>query len=259
MEMKPMVGLVLSVIAVILLILTFFFPWYNVQGSMESNYEYEGGYYEEYDYKSEMNYDAYYDRSITETKYTSLGETEKDETEEDHDKDLKMTSVFSNTRIFVIIAIVIIGVGAGLIYMVTRGSFNPKIAVLVLAIGFAFAIIAPIYMMTSLPTAIGDDEQTPGGVFYGDTMDKMSNNFFGSDSENVEGMKMETSWGGTTSWYIALIAAAITAGTMVVVFLYVPEEESLKVGKEHIEDYEDIMEQEEDIQKEEEEERMIVN
>ena len=258
MEIKPMIALTLSVVAVILLILTFFFPWYNVQGSMESAYQYEEEYYQEYDYKSEMNYDGYFDRSVTETKYTSFGTTERDKIEEDHEKDLKITSVFSNTRIFVIIAIIFIAIGSVFIYLVTMGKLDHKIAVIILAIGFAFALIAPVYMMTSFPSAIEDDGQPPAGAFYGDTMDKMTQSFFGSDIENVEGMKMETTWGGSTSWFIAIIATVITAGSMVIVYLYVPEEEP-EVAKEHIEDYEELVEEQEPIPMDEEDERMIVN
>lgn len=258
MKMKPMLALTLSGIAVIMLILTFFFPWYNVQATSESSNDYVEEYYEEYEYKSKSNYDGYYTHSITKTEFTYYGTTEKDTMEEDHDKELKITSVYSNTRIFVIIAMIVIGAGIGMIYMVMKGKFNPKIAVIVLAIGFAFALIAPVYMMTSLPTAIGEDKVVPGDVFYGDTMEKMSNNFFGSENENVEGMKMETNWGGTTSWFIAIIAAVVTAGSMVVVYLYTPEDEP-ELVKEHMESYEEIMEPEEPPIPSEDEEKMIVN
>ncbi|MFW6176406.1 MAG: hypothetical protein ACOC40_01770, partial [Thermoplasmatota archaeon] len=69
MKMKPIVALTLSVIAVIMLILIFFFPWYNVQATSESSYDYGEEYYEEYEYKSKSNYNGYYTHSITKTEF----------------------------------------------------------------------------------------------------------------------------------------------------------------------------------------------
>jgi len=200
MKKKAMIGAVLAIVALILLSLTFVTPWYGVTIDMEAEGE-----------TATIDTDFYFDESEMTTDIP--GEDEETETEE-YDEDDEPTSVFHNTRIFVVVAI--IGTALGIIgaLLVAINKLSPKIGAMLVLIGFIFAIIAPTYMMIQLPDAIGeeieDGEDDLGGV---DFLEGMADDFFGSESGTttfgfVE-VEYDASWGGTTAWFLAIVAAVL--------------------------------------------------
>ncbi len=182
MKKKAMIGAVLAIVALILLSLTFVTPWYGVTLEVETE---EG--------TGTMDTDFYFDEMEVTT--DAPGEDEETDTEE-YEEDEEPTSVFHNTRIFVIVAI--IGTILGMIgaVVVAMNKLSPKIGALLVLVGFIFAIIAPVYLMVELPDAI-EEEGAP--------VDGMEESFFGSEETEFG----DYSWGGTTAWFLAIVAAVL--------------------------------------------------
>lgn len=233
MKTKLMISLLLAVVAVLLLVMTFFTPWYSA--NMKSEYSYESyyeGYYEtesSEEYSSEGDTKLYFGRSESTMKTVSgtYKDTSKDSSS--HDSEYAITPVMRNTRLFVVIAIVATVIGIAGIMFVEMNKLDPKIGAIIIAIGFIFALVAPLYMMTSLPGAIKDDSNVGGNtVYFGSVIEKMGEQFFGKDDSDIEGIKTEALWGGSTAWYLALIAAVINLVAVFPLLLYkvVKEEET---------------------------------
>ncbi|MFO7992070.1 MAG: hypothetical protein R6U61_07250 [Thermoplasmata archaeon] len=210
-------GVIFSAIALLLLVITFFTPWYTIK------YEAEGeGYGYDMDITSEI--DAYFGHYEAET--TSDGETDYDE--EDYDDAEHFGAVFSITRVFVIIAIITTVIGLAASMMVLNNGSKKKTAVLILAVAVLFSFLAPIYMMNALPDALGedmDDANSDIGAF--DYDNKIDDDFFGSDDEerNVAGYSMEThvQWGGSTAWFAALFAFVLNVVGFMMVLIHRPD------------------------------------
>ncbi|MBS3816265.1 MAG: hypothetical protein KGY76_01735 [Candidatus Thermoplasmatota archaeon] len=102
-----------------------------------------------------------------------------------------------------------------------------KIGMVLLIVGIIFALLAPIYMMTSFPGAIkdddfsGEDDQLPDH-------DHPAKSFFGSYSENStygDG-EVTRSWGGGSGWFMSLIAGALLVVSIILVAIGGKEEKS---------------------------------
>ncbi len=248
MKTKLMISLLLAVVAVVLLVMTFFTPWYSANMKSEYSYEpyYEGYYedgYQEQEYSSEYSSEGdtklYFGRS--ESTMKTVSGTYKDTSKESssYDSEYTITPVMRNTRLFVVIAIIATVIGIAGIMFVEMNRLDPKIGAIIIAIGFIFALLAPLYMMTSLPGAIKDDSNVGGNiVYFGSVIEKMGEQFFGKDDSDIEGMKTEALWGGSTAWYLALIAAFINLVAVFPLLLY-------KAIKEEDTEYEETGEREE--------------
>lgn len=174
MKNKAMIGAVLAIVALILLSLTFVTAWYSVT--------FEVG-------DEDMTNDFYFT------------ETESDGETEEYEDDSDVGDTFSNTRILVVVAIIgtILGIIGAL--MVAMEKMSPKIGAILVLIGFIFALIAPVYLMVELPNAMEEDETGVEG---------MQEDFFGSEETDFG----DISWGGTTAWFMAIVAGILNIVAM---------------------------------------------
>ncbi|MEF8874716.1 MAG: hypothetical protein V5A88_08640 [Candidatus Thermoplasmatota archaeon] len=205
MDEKIMIGTIVAIVAVILLAVTFVTPWYNV--SMESSGDGGGG---------EFSSDMYF----TEVETTTNGNTET----EDYEDGSEFESVMNLTRIFTVVAVIgsVIGLMGAL--LVGLGKLDKKIGAFLAIIGVIFAFVAPLYMMVDLPNAFDEE----AGSVYGDEGPHES--FFGSSTEEEMGTEIETSWGPSVAWYLALVAGVLNIIVLVLVFLSSPASASQPEG-----------------------------
>ncbi len=220
-------GLIFSAVALLLLVLTFITPWYGINYHAES---------EAYGHDREVtsHIDAYYGHYESET--ITNGDTDYDK--EDYDDAEHIGAVFRNTMIIVVIAIITTSIGLFGTLMVLNGNFEKKIVVLILAVAVLFSFLAPIYMMRSLPEAIGEEMDEPGselGAF--DFANRIDDDFFGEDREerNVFGFTMDAhiKWGGSTAWFAALFAFVLNVVGFMMVLIHRPDRHPKQGPRQH--------------------------
>lgn len=220
MEKKAMIGAILCIGAVVLLGLTFMMPWYSVQ--MDGSGEYQGS-----SYSVDGQVDAYFDHTETDTKVTVEGQEMMDEHEsDDYNESADTANVFSNTRIFTVIAMIGSSLGVVGAVLVSVGKLDKKIGTVLILIGLIFAIVTPIYLYFELPSAM-ENEMDDSGNLGGD-LSGMGDSFFGSDNITYEGIEMDVNWGGSTSWYMTFIAAALNGVGMALVLLSEPGKKDIR-------------------------------
>ncbi|MFW6040647.1 MAG: hypothetical protein ACOC85_02310 [Thermoplasmatota archaeon] len=202
MDKKCIFAIVFGFIAVILLLFAFVSPWYNI--NMDASAEVE-------DMSVEVHYniDAYLTEARTHSEVTMDEETETETNIEPYEEGENITRIFNTTRIFTVLGT--FGSGLGIIgaVLVGTGKIDKRIGALMVFMGFIFAIITPLYLMSSLPPAIQEDIQEENEIDFGsETLDKIGNEFFGSDSreETMFGttLRYDVKWGGSTAWFLAL-------------------------------------------------------
>jgi len=199
MKKKAMIGAVFAIVALILLSLTFVTPWYYFDLEMEV----EGQ-------ESTIESRNYFDEAeVT----TQIADGDEETETEEYDEDDESTSVFHNTRILIIVAIIGTALGIAGAFVVSLGKLSPKIGSLLILVGLIFALIAPVYMMIELPDAIEEDMEDDIGPGF-EFMESLGESFFGSESgttttEFGATVEYDSSWGGTTAWFLSLAAAAV--------------------------------------------------
>lgn len=183
---KAMIGGILAVIAVILLVTSLAMPWYTI------NSEYEG---EESTSRDSLHLFSPNSDSESETSNT--------------------TTTFNITSWMATIGTIASAASLMFIGMAIPANKNKfkKIGMVLLIIGIIFALIAPLYLMTSLPGAYKDDH-------YGENRelpdhDSPAKSFFGSHSP--EGTENKYSWGGGIGWYMSIIGAVILIISLILV------------------------------------------
>ncbi len=202
MEKKAMIGVVMAIIAVILIGISLAMPWYGINSKTEAMGQ-----------SAEYNIDFYLDHVGAKNPMTGEYETHS-YSESNATSNIKNT--FQTTQILDIVGLVLVLVGFIGALMLAMGKMKKNIAIILVLLGFIFALIAPMYLMTSLPPAIKADS---GGY-----APKIGDSFFGSESENLGGVSATVSWGGSTGWFMALIAAILMIIALIFVFLSKPEE-----------------------------------
>jgi len=77
-----------------------------------------------------------------------------------------------------------------------------KVGALTGILGFVFALLAAMYVMTTLPAAIAADTQSFGGVatFSG---------FWGSQSVDFSGIQVTIAWGAGWGWYLLIVGGVL--------------------------------------------------
>jgi len=193
MKKMAMIGGILAVIALILLVVAMFaMPWYNISGETNDGDQYDEDYHLD---KVELK-----------------GPDDSDSTDYDDetvDKDNKIVSAFELTEIFGYIGLV--GTILGIIGAFTVGFdiLPKKIGALLVIIGLVIAVIAPVYLMISLPGAFDEE----GGYLVSENKGP-SKSFFGSKSTDT----MDYSWGGAMGWYMSI--GSVIALLISVIFVF---------------------------------------
>ena len=224
MEKKAMIGAVMAIIAVILIGITMFTPWYNVHFTASGSYSGVT-----YDVKEDV--DAYFTYVNLHMTATAAGQTQTRSLASDYDKDSEPGKVFGTTMLLAILTLIfaILGVIAGL--LVAFGTLKPTIGALLILPVIILAFITPLYLMTALPPAIGKQVGVltgSEGEFMISPPEKMTTQFFGSDhieyNTGYLTIPLNISWGGALAWFLSFIAGIISIIAMIFVFLSKPEE-----------------------------------
>ncbi|MGM0510378.1 MAG: hypothetical protein ACQESD_04540 [Thermoplasmatota archaeon] len=211
---KSLIGLAFVVLALILLCLSVFLPWYSVHIKSESR-----GYYT--DMNMEFDYYAYFDHWEVVTE--NNGNTNEDMDKYDDGSDIK--GVFGLTRILAVIAIIATILGVVGLILLRDGKLDKKIVSIIIILAFIFSLLAPLYLMTSLPGALENQN-----VNYAGTGDDITEKFFGSDEASSDFYEYESDtkvrWGGDLSWFLVIAAAALNGIGAVTAFMMPGPEET---------------------------------
>lgn len=193
MQKKALVGLLLVLLSLILIITSLRLPWYKIEVKAGE----EGAIY-----TSDLEF--YLDHA----KSSMLGMTSEFNYDEENLGDMNYVQTFQTTQtiVFVGIAGCIIGMMGAALVMI--GKIGAKIGAMLVLLAIILTLMAPLYLMLALPDAFEKDFQVDEGddpesdvVF-----NRMGNEFFGSEEYESYGIPNEVSWGGSSGWFISIIA-----------------------------------------------------
>ncbi len=182
---KVVAGLGLTIVALVLLSFTFLLPWYNYSIEPEDD-------------DRATSLDLYFDEMEISSEDYDGTDTERDE----YPEDFEPADVLNMSKIFVMISIFFTALGSVGAFIVATGKLSPKVGAVLVLIGFIIALIAPVYMMVSLPDAWNEEE------FYSSESGPHES-FFGSSNEDIYGSNFHLSWGGTYSWFMSIAAGIL--------------------------------------------------
>lgn len=193
MQKKALVGTVFVLIALILIGLSLTMPWFSTKSEYPS---------------STLSEDQSEDYYLDHIEGGTSGFKIKVEYDNDQFKDYNFVQTFQTTQIIVIVGLIcgIFGlIGAA---MVSVGKLSSKMGTLLVLLTVILVIIAPIYLMFTLPGAFKEDFKDQGSS---PPSEKIETDFFGSatvEEEELFGgtITYDVSWGGGLGWFLAIIA-----------------------------------------------------
>lgn len=202
MQKKALVGMIFVLVALIMIALSLMMPWYMIEDEHTAN---GAGY---------TNKMEYYLDHITLSSGTSNVSIEVSYDEEGA-QDQEFVKTFQTTQLFVYLGIIgcIIGmIGAALVMV---GKVSHKAGAVMVLLAVILSLIAPMYLMFSLPAAFKEDYEDP------EIKETIGKDFFGSTEHTEDyGFINETvksSWGGTTGWFLGIIAMVMCIIALVLV------------------------------------------
>ncbi len=231
MTKKWLIEMSLAVAAIVLMVLaSFVCDWWAYKEETENK---EEDYYREGGFKL----------SLTEqTVYVKTEEDgEKDEEEDSTDySDSEFEENFENTvKTFKIVQYLAYGsIVVGVLFLVTiilpgadivTIKKETVISVALLAVFLCF--VAPLFLMFQLPTAFEHDLTEDGAD---DDEDSPLTSFWGSNSESDDGNSYEETWGGSTGWFLFIIAGSVQIASIVTIILnkvnYGPKDQGTNIS-----------------------------
>lgn len=199
MNKKLLIGILLAVVSLVLMGISLATPWYHQSVELTLL-----GTTTESDTKYYLNH----------VECEIDGETES--TDYDDLEDNKVVDTFHTTQTMAILGVVgtiLALLGVALVAMKKLGK---KIAIILVLVGLILAIIAPLYLMATLPGAFKE-----AGEIAGEKGPHKS--FSGSSKEGGEEGEYKNSWGPATAWYLALVAALLLIIPLILLLIYKPE------------------------------------
>ncbi len=201
MQKKALVGMILVLVALIMIGISLAMPWYSAELTVKG-----------YGEPDTTSLDYYFDhRDIN-----WMNKTTSYSYDEEGIQNLTFVSTFETTQMLVYLGLLgcVIGIIGASIVM--QGKMNQKIGALLILVAVIFSLIAPLYLMSSLPGAFnedfGDDESFP---------DNMGTDFFGSQKYESDlpfsNATYEATWGGSTGWFLPIIAMALCVIALILV------------------------------------------
>ncbi|UCE36652.1 MAG: hypothetical protein JSW00_14210, partial [Thermoplasmata archaeon] len=206
MQKKALVGMILVLVALIMIGVSLTMPWYGWEVEYSSS---EGS--------ATLTHDYYLDHSELEGPFNVSAELNYDH---EKIKDMHVTQAFVTTQVLTFVGIIgcIIGLIGALLVMVEK--INYKIGVVLVLLAVILSLIAPIYLMVTLPEAFKQDsEEPPVEIPYSESVtitlgelptENLGTDFSGSDTKTQQGLgtevTVEFTWGGSTGWYLPIIA-----------------------------------------------------
>jgi ABC-type sugar transport system permease subunit len=203
MQKKAVVGMILVLIALVMVMASLFLPWYRNEVSSSANNMTLSIRLDYYFDHAEATFDApegfgfYANSSSEELSYDSP-----------EVKDTNFVSVFGITQILAIIAVITTLFGLICAIMVAMGKLKGSVGAVVVSLAFLMCLLAPIYIMVSLPDAFIED-----GMIM--TSDAPNPGFFGSESDSTSGMTNEHNWGGGLGWFFTIFAVVLNLIAMI--------------------------------------------
>ncbi len=209
MNTKTKIGLGLTIIAVFLLIISFSMPWYTYE--TDNFQEHEGDIIQ----KDEEINRVFINQGRQSSNYDNVEPNNRTTTV---DNTVLMSRIGLMSAIF---SVFFVGIAA----YSDENKFS-KLGAVLIVVGIIFSIIAPLYLMTSLPDALkkdrySEDEDLPDH-------DLPAKSFFGSyenTTEEYDGYygtiekHTDEEWGGGFGWYISIISGVLLAVALILVIL----------------------------------------
>jgi len=239
-DKKSIISIIFSIIVLILLIVSFFLPWYSLSMNMNGDASYlgkaihfDGTYNTEYFFTEEKNVNEY---EITGTTSDSSIETKKSDYEKGGVKD-SMNITLYLTIISIVIAIITILI----LVAVSLSKITKKFGIIFFSILTIMAFITIIFFTISIPSNLSDDinegiESGDSPEFLNDFNERFNRQFFGSTSYKIPwseiptvpsgvsgNLDLDISWGGGYAWFITVIALIFSiCGLVTTIFIKEP-------------------------------------
>ncbi len=212
MKNKALIGAVLAIVAVILIGISFTMPWYTVkqESSAQGN-------------SSSIEWTFSLDEAKVESDIFNETSTDTIDYDDEEAENSTVVDTFQTTQKMNIAGVLgaVLGLLGGL--MVAIEKMNKKIGVIIIVAGLILALIAPMYLMASLPGAFEEDDLG----FEGDKGPQDS--FMGSETEETtEGgvtQTREKTWGPALSWYFGIISVILLGVAAALIGLSKPSKE----------------------------------
>ncbi len=215
MQRKALVGTILMVVALIMVVMALVMPWWKIEVTASA-----GG----TSISGDMNFhlDHYEMDMMGMSEEQSYGDEASDR-------------AFKTTQIFAYLALIgcIVGlIGAALVMMEKASS---KVGAALIQLAVILCLIAPLYLMFTLPGAIKEDFgsiDVEGEEFLSP---KMGESFFGSDEIEIDmygtTVTAEYNWGGSTGWFLPIIALILGIAAMILVATSQPAPAAVPPGQ----------------------------
>jgi hypothetical protein len=207
---KAVGAIVLAIILMIILIASMTLVWWTYSMNMDVS---SGG----FSVSMEANIDMKLDEGSYDMKVEGLG------IEQNQGESLDLTGeeeeVGETTRLLLILGVIMLCILILLLVIMVGTRRNPgmsrntrtfgNFALIFALLALIFMLIAPVYYMTAWPEAVKNDmeessqdegdevEQMMGEVFDG--------SFIGSETTDIMGMEVKSSWGPEIGWILAII------------------------------------------------------
>lgn len=204
MQKRALVGTIFVLVALFMFGLSLIVPWYYSEVKMSG-----------LGISESINIDYYLDHAYAEVPGDSEELSYDNETAEDY----HWVQTFKTTQILAFLGV--LGCFIGLIgaTMVTSEKLNSKAGAVLVLLAVILSLIAPLYLMFTLPNAFEKDAEEETGAILSEDMRR---DFFGSGTEELMGMNMEASWGGSTGWFLTIFAAIICIMALIFVAISKP-------------------------------------
>jgi hypothetical protein len=203
MQKKAIIGFILALLAFILVLVSMFLPWYSNVGTTSAN-----------NMSMSMGLHYYFDHiefTIDMPEgigFNISGASENVPYDSPEVEDMNFVKVFGITQILAIVAVITTLIGFIGAIMVAAEKMKPGVGAVLLSLAFLMCLLAPIFLMVSLPNAFVED----GMVL---TSDEPNPGFFGSKSETSSGITTEQNWGGGLGWFLTLFAVILNLIAMI--------------------------------------------
>lgn len=204
MQKKALVGTVIVLLALMMFVLSLVMPWYMYEMKMSSLGEEES-----------MSVEYYLDHAEADF---GIEKDEKSYDDEDV-KDYNFVKTFKTTQIMAFLGILGCFIGIVGAALVTSEKIKGKAGALFILIAVLLSLIAPLYLMFTLPSAFKEDTEESSGVVM---EEEQTSSFFGSEEDEILGIKVEVSWGGSSGWFLAFFAAIISIIALILVAISRP-------------------------------------
>jgi multisubunit Na+/H+ antiporter MnhG subunit len=202
---NALLGTILLIVATILIGWSMILPWYYQEISittMEFHVEGEIDYYLDH-----ATSNAIFDLPGDYSGLERSGGIDEIQYDNETISNLKFYQTLKTTQIMAIAGLVgcIIGMmGATLVLLKKIGT---TLGILLVLIAVILSLMAPIYIMFTLPAAYQEDLENEGVT--DSSSSGIGSDFFGNKEMRTENFAVEMSWGGSFGWFMALAAMVL--------------------------------------------------